>query len=411
NLAETQVKWAGAPTKDVVNDGGVIRLDPRNSFETYIERTTGRSVEWATDDIETGSALLSAFQDAFAVQQELSGNRHRLGLMVRELNHRVRNILSLVQSISVYSRENATSFAAYTESLEHRIIALAGAHNLLTRADMEGALLSDILNFELGPFTGVDRVTAKGPNVAFRPEAVSVVALLIHELTSNAAKYGALSASTGKVRVEWSLIKNGVEITWTEQGGPTVPPRKTAGFGLSIIEDAIPYEFQGEGAIEFDPAGIKARFWLPDHTMTDAPLAMSSTTALTEERAPVSPQSGMRGLVVEDNFIVSKIAQQMLEAEGFDEVDRAATVSEALKFLEEEEYGLCLLDVNLRGEISLPVANMLEKMDIPFIFATGYGSEGHDAIDGFDAPKLTKPVEPDKLRKTIESMSLNSKNG
>ncbi|MEM7732358.1 MAG: HWE histidine kinase domain-containing protein [Pseudomonadota bacterium] len=411
NLAETQITWAGGPEKDLVKDAKGIHLNPRNSFETYIERVHDRSVEWTADDIETGRALHAAFKEAFAVQQELSGNRHRLGLMVRELNHRVRNILALVQSISVYSRENATSFAAYTESLEQRIVALAGAHNLLTRADMEGALLRDVLEFELGPFTGKGRVTTNGPNIAFRPEAVSVMALLIHELTSNAAKYGALSVSEGQVRVEWAMVNDGVELTWREQGGPEVKPRTNAGFGLSIIEDAIPYEFQGEAQMYFDPAGIKARFWLPDHTMTATALAVASSPEPEEKQTTQSSRSGQSGLVIEDNFIVSKIAQQMLESEGFDNVDRAATVSEALKLLETEHYGLCLLDVNLRGEISFPVAKKLVEIGIPFIFTTGYGSEGHDAIDSFDVPKLTKPVEPEKLRKTIQSMSLSAKDG
>ncbi|MEL7252568.1 MAG: HWE histidine kinase domain-containing protein [Pseudomonadota bacterium] len=411
NLAETQVIWAGTKEKNVVKGPGGIRLDPRNSFDTYVERTKGRCVEWSATDIDTGRALLAAFQDAFDVQQELVGNRHRLGLMVRELNHRVRNILALVQSISVYSRENATSFAAYTESLEHRIVALAGAHNLLTRADMEGALFGDILDFELGPFSGDGRITTKGPTVAFRPEAVSVVALLIHELTSNAAKYGALSASSGKVQVDWTMTRDGVELTWREQGGPPVKPRRKVGFGLSIIEDAIPYEFKGEGAIEFDPAGVQARFWLPGNTLADASLAVATPAERDDAPTPVDIPQGLTGLVVEDNFIVSKIAQQMLEAEGFARVDRAATIAEAFHFLQDPVYDLCLLDVNLRGEISLPVAKRLEELGIPFIFATGYGSDGHDAVDGFGAPKLTKPVEPEKLRKAIESMSLGDKNG
>ena len=180
--------------------------------------------------------------------------------------------------------------------------------------------------------------------------------------------------------------------------------------GLPIFKDAIPYEFRGEAAIEFNPSGVKARFWLPGHTLADTSLAVASLPEPEDIHAPLPHRAGFTVLVVEDNFIVSKIAQQMLKSEGFDHVDRAATVEEALRFLQATAYDLCLLDVNLRGEISLPVATQLETDGVPFIFTTGYGSEGHDAIDGFNAPKLTKPVEPEKLRKTIAKMSLGARN-
>ncbi|MEM6587813.1 MAG: HWE histidine kinase domain-containing protein [Pseudomonadota bacterium] len=408
NLAETQIEWAGSPKKDVAKDANGLRLDPRNSFETYIERVQGRSLEWTADDIETGQALHTALKEAFATQNRLSGNRHRLGVKVRELNHRVRNILALVQSISVYSRENATSFAAYTESLEQRIVALAGAHNLLTRADMEGALLQDILHFELKPFTGSGRIKTRGPNIAFRPEAVSVIALLIHELATNAVKHGALSVSEGQVCVSWAKKSNGLELIWQERGGPTVKTPETPGFGLSMIEDAISYEFTGEAHLDFDPAGIKARFWLPRCTMADAAFIMENQQEAEKLPIPATKRSGLKGLVVEDNFIVSKITEQMLMAEGFDHVDRAASVEESLKLQENGRYDLCLLDLDLRGQISISVAQSLEQKGIPFILTTGYDSEGHDAIESFNAPTLTKPFDPETLRKTIAQMELSA---
>ncbi len=407
NLAESQITWAGGPHKHIVKDTDGIRLGPRNSFETYIEHVKGRCLEWTGDDIETGRALHTAFKEAFAVQQELSGKRNRLGLVVRELNHRVRNILALVQSISAYSRENATSFASYTESLEQRIVALAGAHNLLTRADMEGALLRDVLDFELGPFAGAGRITLQGSPVAFRPEAVSVVALLIHELATNAVKYGALSVSNGRVRVTWAMTEDGVELTWQEQGGPIVTSPDSNGFGLSIIKDAIAYEFKGEASLEFNPSGLKARFWLPEHTMADAAFIEASQPEPQKTPVPSTRSSGLKGLVVEDNFIVSKITERMLIAEGFDHVDRAASVEESLKLQENGRYDLCLLDLDLRGEVSIPVAHSLKKKGIPFILTTGYDSQGHDLIECFNAPMLTKPFDPDTLRRTIASMELS----
>lgn len=412
NLAESNIKWAGSPDKEVVDDESGPKLNPRNSFNTYIENVRGRSDEWTSDDIEIGSALKISMAEALSEQSVLLENRHRLGLMVRELNHRVRNILSLVQSIFSHSRDQARSVEAYAEVLENRILALAGAHNLMTRSEMQGALLSDMITLELSPFdASVTRTFTSGPDIGLRPDAASVFALLFHELTTNAAKYGALSGTSGQVHVSWDIENDGVALHWKETGGPEVVPPEKAGFGRSIIEDAIPFEFKGTASLKFHPTGVEARFWLPGDVITELALVSrlpqrlksKSETALGQRLVSAANKNA---LIVEDNFVVAMLSKNLLLEKGFTEIAVAATIDEAMTYLSDNSYQFCLLDVNLQGELSTPVARYLERKSIPFAFATGYGSDGHDIVNDHSAPMISKPIDSDLLQQTLESIGL-----
>ncbi len=406
NLAEAAVRWAGQPEKDIVIDGDIPRLTPRNSFDTYLENVRGRSTEWASDDIEIATALREAMSQSLATQAELRESRERLGLMVRELNHRVRNILSLVQSLSHHSRAEARSVEAYADALEKRIIALAGAHNLLTRSEMQGVRLRDLVRLELRPYVAnTDRATVTGPDVAFRSDASSILVLLFHELTSNAVKYGALSTSDGTIEIGWQFDRDGIAITWRERGGPAVTPPTHAGFGRSIIEDALRYEFQGEASLSFDPAGVEAAFWLPGNLVVDAELTASVTVAAVPSSAPTAMAgTPRRALVVEDNFVVAMLGKRILRDAGFTAIDAAASIDEALAWLDRETYDFCLLDLNLHGEMSIPVARHLERLRIPFVLATGYGSDGHEIVENLSMPVIAKPIDATELNRVLSSI-------
>ncbi|MEL6617540.1 MAG: HWE histidine kinase domain-containing protein [Pseudomonadota bacterium] len=403
NAVASQVTWAGAPKKQVRKAADGPRLDPRNSFDTYIEDVQNRCDEWTADDIELGEALARALERALDSQEKLRQNQNRMGLMVRELNHRVRNILSLVQSLSEHSREEAKSVTAYATALEERIQALAGAHNLLTRADMKGVRLSDLIALELRPFNGTTgRAQSSGPDLVMRPDAASVLALLFHELTSNAAKYGALSVPEGHISVTWITADDGVRIRWAESNGPEVTPPDRNGFGRSIIEDAIAYEFRGKTTLEFAPAGVCASFWLPGETISTETEAAEIATGLHMHPKRSTPVPRMKGqkhtaMVVEDNYVVALSAKRMLRAYGFETVIAVASTQEALAELERSAVDFTLLDVNLQGTLSTQVAQQLVALNLPFAFATGYGSEGTEIVEAFDVPVISKPINAETL--------------
>lgn len=411
--ADRETVWAGAPEKEITEGADGPQLNPRNSFALYKEIVKDKATEWTAQDIELAAALNRSLASVLDTHREMRGNRHRLGLLVRELNHRVRNILSLVQSLSSQSREAATSVEGYANALEQRIIALAGAHNLLTRSEMHGAHLRDLIKLELKPFNGDSgRATLEGPELSLNAEATPIVALILHELTSNAAKYGALSAEDGHVRVSWRLEDDGVALDWRESGGPEVLAPNRVGFGASIIENAVPYELSGRAELRFEPGGVAASFWLPGEHLTDMagpPVTATQPRAAPapEERRPPgagAPPLKRRALVVEDNFVIAMQAKRILREQDFIEIDAAPTIAEALALLSSGSYDFCLLDMNLHGEMSTPIAHELRRKNIPFFLATGYGSVGNEIASTFGVTVITKPVDQNLLIKALREL-------
>jgi two-component sensor histidine kinase len=187
----------------------------------------------------------------------------RMAVMVRELNHRVRNLLAVVQSITGRTLTGGRGLEEAREVLCSRLRALADAHDILTKACWSGASLGQIVEAELAAFT--ERVRASGPNVILSPSAVQTFALIVHELSTNAAKHGALSEAAGEVAVEWSITERGrapiLAFRWSEKGGPPVVAG-ASGFGLSLIQ-AMGRNLTTAPAIEFRPEGLVCEFRVP----------------------------------------------------------------------------------------------------------------------------------------------------
>lgn len=410
NLAEVSIQWAGSPEKTVTKNHDGLQLNPRNSFTLYKESVKGKCDEWTNDDVEIATVLQSALARAMEIQTERRSSQQRLRLMVRELNHRVRNILTLVQSLSSSSKQSATSVEGYAEVLKQRIVALAGAHDLLTREDMKGIQLEKIASLELRPFLNhADNVaTLSGPEVMLSPDVSSIIALVLHELTSNAVKYGALSEPGGKVELSWQSTDEGLNIHWLEKNGPRVQPPEREGFGRSIIENAIPYEFNGRSIISFEPSGVKADILLPLNEyeiVSDESIKVPESKQVDAE-SDITVSTLKCGLVVEDNYVIAGEARRWLQEIGFQKIVTVATVDGALAEIRGTDFDFCLLDVNLRGEMSEPIARELENMKIPYVFASGYGSESSLLCEQFDVPFLTKPFDINELRHVLQQQGL-----
>lgn len=198
--------------------------------------------------------------------------------MLHELNHRVKNTLATVQSLARQSRGGE----AQAEQLEARILALSKTHDLLTREDWSGASLREVLENELSPYQGgVDHITIVGPDVALPPRYVLAIGMTVHELTTNAAKYGALSIEQGRISVAWHLEVGEagdrlLYLDWHESGGPDVVPPQRRGFGTRLIAVGIQRELGGEVRLNFDPAGLRCLLSVP---LTDGAPTMLSPTA------------------------------------------------------------------------------------------------------------------------------------
>lgn len=186
-------------------------------------------------------------------------------LLINELNHRVKNTLALVQGLALQSfREGCDSDEA-RGLFQARLATLAAAHDLLTREQWEGATLSELVADALRPHADPPgRITAKGPAVMLNPKGAISLVLALHELGTNAAKYGALSVPEGKVKIGWTRDKGRVRLEWRETGGPSVSPPSRHGFGLRMIQRALASDLGGEVTVDFASDGLVCIIDAPD---------------------------------------------------------------------------------------------------------------------------------------------------
>lgn len=195
----------------------------------------------------------------------------RQQLLINELNHRVKNTLATVQSIAMQTMRHAHSPEAFRDSFEARLIALSRAHDLLTQSHWESAQLRHVLLSELKPFIAdeLSRVKIEGEDVALPPRMALTLALAFHELTTNAAKYGALSTDSGTVGVQWQIHPAGkvapqrISLLWVESGGPPVVVPTKRGFGSQLLERSLRYELRGETRLEFTSPGLRCHIEVP----------------------------------------------------------------------------------------------------------------------------------------------------
>ena len=234
--------------------GGMTR------YEVAVNTAGGRVRQW-----DVNSALTIGPDGApiglHAVARDITEKRafdERQQLLINELNHRVKNTLALVQGLALQSFRGGRTIEEGQETFQARLAMLAAAHDLLTREYWEGATVSALAADATAPYSDrPGRIAVSGPPLVLTPKAAISLVLALHELGTNAAKYGALSRTEGKVELSWSLddTRNFV-LRWSETGGPPVSPPTQRGFGLRMIERALASDLDGEVRIDFDPAGL-----------------------------------------------------------------------------------------------------------------------------------------------------------
>jgi two-component sensor histidine kinase len=183
-------------------------------------------------------------------------------LLVDELNHRVKNTLATVQAIAAQTLRSTADMETFREAFESRLMALSATHDLLTATNWRSAGLRDVLRVEFRPY-GAERYRLEGPEVSLTPAEALALGLLFHELATNAAKYGALSTSSGCVEIAWTTNDKGLELTWRERGGPAVMAPTRRGFGSRLIERSLKGALAGDAVLEFAPTGLVCRIVLP----------------------------------------------------------------------------------------------------------------------------------------------------
>jgi two-component sensor histidine kinase len=179
-----------------------------------------------------------------------------------ELDHRVKNVLATVCSIISQTQQGSTSHADFLARLDSRIRSLARTHELLSSNTWRGVELAKIVERELAPHSS-DRCSVGGPKVTLKAEAAQALAMVLHELSTNAAKYGAFTRETGRLSLRWWKQKGHLAILWQESAGPLVVPPTHPSYGTSLICELLPYELGGTVTLIFAPDGITCRLEVP----------------------------------------------------------------------------------------------------------------------------------------------------
>ncbi|WP_118135017.1 HWE histidine kinase domain-containing protein [Oceanicella sp. SM1341] len=414
-----KVTWAGNPDKPATAGLPGGQLSPRESFAAWAEEVRGRSDEWSRAQRRiAGQLRVSLLEVVLRLTDEASRLRKTAGekqeLLISELNHRVRNILGLVRGLVSQTSVSEISTAEMVAVLESRIQALARAHDQITRDNWAPASLRELVRVEAECYLldRQDRVAVSGADVLLMPTAFSAVALVVHELMTNSAKYGSLSVPGGDVQLTIeSDPDDALILCWTERGGPEVREPERRGFGSTIIERSVPFELQGEAEVAYRPEGLCARFWIPAvHVRPGLPSGEVARLPLAEAAARVA-RSPRRVLVLEDNLVIAMDAEGIFRDLGAENVILAASNAQASQHLRASAFDLALLDVNLGAETSFPFAEQLLAAGIPFAFASGYG-EGADFPDLLrNAPRFSKPYNAGTIRKVLAQMSLEGRSG
>jgi len=183
------------------------------------------------------------------------------------INHRVKNTLSTMQSIVWQAFKNASDTEPIRESIEARLFALSRSHDLLTREHWESAGLRDLVNDSLEPF-GVangraERFSITGSNVRLPPKTILALGIALHELATNAVKYGAFSNAAGSILIAWAIEGERLVLRWQERNGPPVAPATRKGFGSQVLERGLGHELEGEVHLDYQPNGVVCTIDIP----------------------------------------------------------------------------------------------------------------------------------------------------
>jgi len=324
----------------------------------------------------------------------------RLVMLAREVDHRARNALAVIQSIIRLSW--ASSVDEYVQAIEGRIKALARAHTLLSDSRWHGADLATLAGEELAPYRTGDRVTISGPEISLQPSTAQGLALALHELATNTVKHGALSSGTGALRLSWQLQTEALKLHWVENGGPRVMPPPTRNFGLKVILASIEQQLDGEVMFDWDTRGLRC--------VLSVPRSKLMKSATIDPMPPLADANGRlirldsaekpRVLLVEDEALVAMLIHDCLAEFGFGVIGPVSTIAAALAAADDGHLDAAVLDINLGDGPVYAVAEKLADRGVPFVFVTGYDADTVDSRFG-DIPVLQKPIEREMLRKIL----------
>jgi len=201
------------------------------------------------------------------ITERIELENHKNGL-ISELDHRVKNVLATVSAVASRTQETSNSMAEFVAALDGRIKSMAITHELLSSRHWRGIPLAELVHRELAPYATASNTHLDGPDIVLRVEAGQMLAMVFHELATNAAKFGAISVKSGRVSVRWKLgcnehSESGLSIRWEESGGPSVVQPTRSGYGTSVVRELVPYELGGTVELAHLPEGVCCNLHIP----------------------------------------------------------------------------------------------------------------------------------------------------
>jgi len=324
----------------------------------------------------------------------------RLRFLLRELNHRSQNLLAVVQSILRLTQ--APDTATFIQNVEARITALARVHAIVDEERDSHADLLTLVRNELAPFGLDERVVVSGDNLSVTPKAAQAMAMVLHELATNAAKYGALSAPEGRIAVRWESgtgPSGELVLRWTERNGPPVAAPLRRGFGSKLMETMmndlngrIDKDWRAKGlacTVRLPLEGCLSRHAHPPHAIATLPAAR--------------PLPARNILVFETDTIVAQAFRHLFRVMGCEPIGPVTSLSEALRLARTAPIDVAILEAGFDGLLCQPVADALKERGIPFVVCTCRDPASLGGAPPAGGIVLGKPFDWETLGTTLEA--------
>ncbi len=332
---------------------------------------------------------------------ERKRHEEEVHLLLREVNHRAKNMLGLVQAIA--RQTVAAKPGEFLERFEERVQALAASQDLLVKNEWKGVDLDELIRSQLAHFKDVigTSIELEGPSLFISASAAQTIGMALHELATNAGKYGALSTQEGRIEIAWRLERRendeeAFAISWREHGGPPVMTPAKSGFGSTVTGPMAEMSLDAKIGLDFGSDGLSWLLRCPAAKVLEGRLPPAVAENIEPGFSATRSSTRPRILIVEDEALIAMEIAQVLADAGFDVVGPAGGAGQALELLAHTECDAAVLDINLGSETSEPVARELNAAGTPFVTLSGYCREQHPSIF-HGTPALAKPLRPELL--------------